>query len=71
MWLLEFELRTFGRAVSALTTEPSLQPPSSQYIKLNISPTERLLNLALLRMGHVLKLFHIQSVRLKSSLVVK
>jgi hypothetical protein len=26
MWLLGIELRTFGRAVSALTTEPSLQP---------------------------------------------
>jgi hypothetical protein len=27
MWLLGIELRTFGRAVSALTSEPSLQPP--------------------------------------------
>jgi len=26
MWLLGFELRTSGRAVSALTTEPSLHP---------------------------------------------
>jgi hypothetical protein len=27
MWLLGIELRTSGRAVSALTVEPSLQPP--------------------------------------------
>jgi hypothetical protein len=26
MWLLGLELRTFGRAVRFLTTEPSLQP---------------------------------------------
>jgi hypothetical protein len=26
MWLLGFELRTFRRAVSALTAEPSCQP---------------------------------------------
>jgi hypothetical protein len=26
LWLLGFEFRTFGRAVSALTPEPSLQP---------------------------------------------
>ena len=26
MWLVGFELRTFGKAVSALNCEPSLQP---------------------------------------------
>jgi hypothetical protein len=32
MWLLGFELRTFWRAVSPLTTEPSLQPPDYSLI---------------------------------------
>jgi hypothetical protein len=34
MWWLGFELRTFGRAVSALTTESSRQPPDSPLLRM-------------------------------------
>jgi len=32
MWLLGIELRTCGRAVSALTAEPSLQPERELFL---------------------------------------
>jgi hypothetical protein len=31
MWLVGFELRTFGRAVCAITTEPFLQPTKEPF----------------------------------------
>jgi hypothetical protein len=46
IWLLEFELRTSGRAV--LTAEPSLQPPEDGFNKQNM---EFLLLLAVYLIG--------------------
>ena len=40
MWLLGVELRTSGRAVSALSTEPSLQPPA-ELLALGKEQTQR------------------------------